>query len=144
MWLEKGNVSLKARPCDLALQARLDAPLANSSLWLRFLVFLAPWCSGQEVGFFRDLEAVAFFVTTWAKSIQTTALHGLGYSTMLACLLSSDGALECFCGLFSNARKSRLKTQVKQSLNFGTKTVRKFFLRLFSKAAKKNFSQKKR
>ena len=94
-WRRKGERPLgdsNPRPC--APQVRFVATLASSGS--SGLVFpasgaLVKWPSGRIAQgpwggrLFRG--QVRTWPTTWAKSIQTTAPHGLGYSTSLACPL---------------------------------------------------------
>ena len=74
---------------------------STSAIWCCTCVkqlfwLLTPWYWGREVGLLRDPEVVGHLVctrpTTWAKSIQTTAPLGLGYSTLLA-FLDAQGCI---------------------------------------------------
>ena len=90
MLLENSDVSLEAQTRDLALQSRLGAPLASGSSWLHFSAIFGalvlwprgrlaqgPWCGCLLCSLACNR------LTTWAKSIQTTAPHSLDhiYST---------------------------------------------------------------
>ena len=82
-------VSLEARTRNLALQARLGAPLASGSLWLCFTGIFGALVQRPRGRIAQGPWSGCLFCclacatpTTWAKSIQMIAPHSLGYSRL--------------------------------------------------------------